>query len=278
MFIGNPFTDVPELGSASFVVTNDDEPLACETALRIAEEFWSYREKMQVPLLSLEELQKTVLEIHRVKSPSIRSTIGLVDAADATSSGASGDSNAVIKALLECKYSGRVLAPIVDRPAVETAFRAGVGGDVKVQVGGTLDPKRFKPVTIEGKVRSLSDGVFRSESFGELWDSGRTAVIEANGLTLVVSSRGVNLYDRSFYFANGQNPRNFDAVVIKSPHCQHAMYAAWCSHMLLIDAPGSSSANLRSLGHQRCVRPVFPLDAQVEFRPTVEIYRRNTSS
>ena len=278
MFIGNPFTDVPELGSVSFVVTDDDESLARDTAIGIAEEFWSYREKMQVPLLSLEELQKTVLEIHRVKSSSTRSTIGLVDAADATSSGASGDSNAVIKALLECGYSGRVLAPIVDRPAAEAAFRAGVGGEIKVQIGGTLDPNRFKPITIEGKVRSLSDGLFRSESFGELWDSGRTAVIEANGLTLVVSSRGVNLYDRSFYFANGQNPRNFDAVVIKSPHCQHAMYAAWCSHMLLIDAPGSSSANLRSLGHQRCVRPVFPLDAQVEFRPTVEIYRRNTSS
>jgi microcystin degradation protein MlrC len=278
MFIGNPFTDVPELGSVSFVVTNDDEPLACETAMKIAEEFWSYRERMQVPLLSLEELQKAVLEIHRVKPPTIRSTIGLVDAADATSSGASGDSSAVIKALLECGYPDRVLAPIVDRPAAEIAFRAGVGGLVKVQVGGALDPNRFQPMTIEGKVRSLSDGVFRSESFGELWDSGPTAVIESNRLTLVVSSRGVNLYDRSFYFANGQNPRNFDAVVIKSPHCQHAMYAAWCSHMLLIDAPGSSSANLPRLGHRRCARPVFPLDHQVEFQPVVEVYRRNTRS
>jgi hypothetical protein len=56
------------------------------------------------------------------------------------------------------------------------------------------------------------------------------------------------------------------------------MYAAWCSHMLLIDAPGSSSANLKSLGHQRCARPIFPLDNNVAFVPNVEIYRRKRSS
>jgi microcystin degradation protein MlrC len=52
------------------------------------------------------------------------------------------------------------------------------------------------------------------------------------------------------------------------------MYAAWCSQMLLIDAPGSSSANVRGLGHQRCQRPIFPLDAIPEFQPQAEIFRR----
>jgi microcystin degradation protein MlrC len=274
MFIGNPFTDVPELGTYSFVVTNDDESFARDLAIRMAELFWTYHEKMQVPLISLSELQSTVNSIFGSRTPGANGTIALVDAADATSSGASGDSNAVLKALMDCHYQGRTLIPIVDRPAVEAALCAGVGANVTISLGGTLDPGRFKPIQVHARVRSLSDGVFRSESFGELWNSGPTAVLEFGPFTVVVGSRAVNLYDRSYFYANGQDPRTFDAVLVKSPHCQHHMYAAWCSHLLLIDAPGSSSANVRSLGHSRCKRPIFPLDCIQVYEPKVEIYRR----
>jgi microcystin degradation protein MlrC len=269
MFIGNPFTDVPELGTYSFVVTDNDEALARTAAVEIARQFWGYHEHMQVPLISLHEMQETVMRLPR------SGTIALVDAADATSSGASGDSNAVLKALMQCGYSGCTLIPIVDRPAVDIATRAGIGAEVTVSLGGTLDPTRFEPIEIRARVKSISDGVFRSESFGELWNSGPTAVLQSGTFTIVAGSRAVNLYDRSFFYANGQNPKNFDAVVVKSPHCQHSMYAAWCSHMLLIDAPGSSSAHVSMLGHRRCQRPIFPLDDIQDYEPTVEIYRRN---
>jgi microcystin degradation protein MlrC len=267
MFIGNPFTDVPELGTASFVCTNGDEQLASELAVEIAKRFWDYHQKMQVPLISLSQMQQKVMEPQT-------GTLALVDAADATSSGASGDSNAILKALLECGYRGRTLLPIVDQPAAMMAMQAGIGKLITVKLGGTLDPKRFEPIELSCRVRQLSDGVFRSESFGELWDSGPTAVLESGPFTMVVASRGVNLYDRSYFYANGQNPKRFDAVVVKSPHCQHHMYADWCSQMLNIDAPGSSSANVRGLGHRRCQRPIFPLDQIHDYKPQVEIYRR----
>jgi microcystin degradation protein MlrC len=268
MFIGNPFTDVPALQSYSFAVSDDDADSAATIATRMAEQFWSDHETMQVPLVRLTDLAQ------HLPAESGRGTVALVDAADATSSGASGDSNAILKQLLEIGYSGRTLLPIVDAAAVDQAFKAGIGGEIKTNLGGTLDPSRFQPIEIEAKVRLLADGIFHSESFGERWDAGRTAVLDAANFTLVVSSRGVNLYDRSFFFAHGQNPKNFDAVVVKSPHCQKHMYQDWCSAMVLIDAPGSSSANLPSLGHQRCPRPIFPLDPQVSFVPQIQLFRR----
>jgi microcystin degradation protein MlrC len=199
-------------------------------------------------------------------------TLALVDAADATSSGASGDSNAILRALIESGCTLRTLLPIVDGPAVKMAFAAGIGATITTTVGGTLDPQRFKPLQITAKVRLLSDGRFRSESFGEEWLAGPTAVLQTDSFTLVVSSRAVNLYDRSFFYAHGQNPERFDAVVVKSPHCQHHMYADWCARMVNVDAPGSSSANLPYLGHTRCARPMFPLDAEVSFIPRARIY------
>lgn len=267
MFIGNPFTDVPDLRSYSFVVTDGDAELAAREAERIATNFWSHHATMQVPLVSLEQMSSQLLA-------GVSGTVALVDAADATSSGASGDSNAVLTELVRAGYRGRTLAPIVDEPAVRAAFSAGIGATIETTLGGTLDPDRFRPLPITARVRLLADGDFRSESFGELWHAGRTAVLETGPLTIVVSSRAVNLYDRSFFLAHGQDPRSFDAVVVKSPHCQPHMYAQWCSRMILIDAPGSSSANLPYLGHTRCPRPIFPLDAVVPFSPHAELHHR----
>jgi len=254
------------------VVTDGDRDRAEREAIGLACDFWDRHAAMTVPLVSLDEMTKIVLA-HRDGG-----TLGLVDAADATSSGASGDSNAVVRQLLAAGYRGRILAPIVDAPAVAAAVRAGIGNLVDVTLGATLDHGRFEPLAVRAAVRLLADGRFRSESFGEEWQAGTTAVLESDGVTWVVASRAVSLYDRSFFLAHGRDPRRFDAVVIKSPHCQHHMYAAWCSRMINVDAPGSSSANLRSLGHTRCPRPIFPLDGEVPFSPVATSFTRSSPS
>ena len=43
IFIGNPFTDVPDVSSNVIISTNDDEKLAVDTATKIAAEFWRDR-------------------------------------------------------------------------------------------------------------------------------------------------------------------------------------------------------------------------------------------
>jgi microcystin degradation protein MlrC len=266
MLIGNPFTDVPELKSYSVVVTHNDASRAEREALRLARTLWEHHESMRMHLVSLDEMA-TIVAANR------EGTVALVDAADATSSGASGDSNAIIRHLIESGYQGRVLAPIVDAAAVERAFNVGVHQTVTIPVGGTLDP-RFEPLVVTGRVCHLSDGRFKSESFGEIWLAGRSVLLEAGNLTLVISSRAVNLYDRAFFFSHGQDPKHFDAVVVKSPHCEPQMYSDWCARMVYVDAPGSTSANLPTLGHIRCERPIFPLDANVAFNPEARIFQR----
>jgi len=266
MFIGNPFTDVPDLRSNSLVIADNDPELAKRVALKLAVDFWQVREKLQAPLKSIDEAIQIAFE---TEGPVIFS-----DAADATSSGASGDSNAIMRGLLEADYRGRVLLPIVDSPAVEMAFAAGIGATIQTPIGGALDSGRFSPVTVEAKVRLLSDGRFINESHGSIWNGGNTAVLETETMTLVVTSRPVSLYDRSLFLAHGQNPQNFDLIVVKSPHCQYKFYEAWAARLVNVDAPGSTSANLHSLGHTKCKRPIFPLDEEVVFEPKVDLFQR----
>jgi microcystin degradation protein MlrC len=269
MMWGNPFTDVPALASNSFVVTDNDPARAEREALRIANLFWEHHEKMQVPLTSLADAARVTKANHS-------GTVVLVDAADATSSGASGDSNAILRALIDAGYEGTALIPLVDPAAVEAAFAAGVGSEVKTTVGGALDARRFTPLPVEGRVRMLSDGWFHSETTRELWQAGRTAVIQVRGITLIVTSRAVSLYDRALFLAHGCDPKHFGAVVVKSPHCEPHMFKDWAALYIDVDAPGSTSANLRSLGHTKCARPMFPLDPEVPFQPKARLFQRHS--
>jgi len=267
MMWGNPFTDVPELQSRSVVVMDGQQELASEYAVQLAETFWKHHEKMQVPLTGLEQSVQLAADL-------TTGTAVLMDAADATSSGASGDSNAILRELLRTDYRGSALVPIVDPPAVEAAFRAGIGADIDVALGGALDRQRFEPVPVTAQVRMLSDGRFYSESFGWPWDSGNTAVLQAGQITILTGTRPVSLFDRSWFLAHGLDPQRFDAVVVKSPHCEPHMFSDWCARLIHVDAPGSTSANLLSLGHTHCTRPIFPLDQGVVFNPVADTFNR----
>ncbi|MBM3793179.1 MAG: M81 family metallopeptidase [Acidobacteria bacterium] len=271
MFIGNPFTDVPDLCSNVFLAADGESQLARARAeaIRIAEKFWAMREHLQQPLTPLAE------SIACAAAGTGR--IVLVDAADATSSGAPGDSNAILRAMVESGHRRTALMPLVDAPAVERAFAAGVGARIRTPIGGALDPARHRPLELDVTVRLLSDGSFRNESHGSTWNGGRTAVLESGPFTIVVTSRAVSLYDRSLFLAHGQNPAWFDSVVVKSPHCQPQFFADGAEALINVDAPGATSANLHSLGHRRCARPIFPLDEGVEFTPHVKLYARHRS-
>ena len=263
LFIGNPFTDVPELGSQAVVVTNGDAELAQQKALELAAGFFDRRADMQAKLVPLERAIDAAIASD---GPVI-----LTDAADAPSSGATGDSPVIVAALLARAYAGHILAPLTDPPAVALAHEAGVGARRRFRLGGSLDP-RFVPIELDAEVALLGDGRYTLETWGTREEAGRTAVLRAGRLILVLTTRPVALFDRSLFLAHGQDPRAFDAIVVKSPHCQPQFFDAWAACNINVDAPGSTSANLLNLGHRACRRPTWPLDPEVTFRADPELF------
>jgi microcystin degradation protein MlrC len=269
IFIGNPFTDVLDLALNVIVCTNGDAKLAQESAEKIVADFWRDREKMQASPTPVKETVKLACDAHVTKgAPTI-----LVDAADATSSGACGDSNVVLAELMAQGFKGSALVAITDPGAVSAAFQVGVGAKVTTKVGGAMD-SRYTPTEVTGRVHMLSDGEFNNEAEGEPWHAGECAVLKAENFTLVLMSKPVRLHNRSLFHAHGQEPKTFDLVIVKSPHCQDHMYLSWATTYINVDAPGATSANLPSLGHTVCARPVFPLDDGVQFTPKAVLYSR----
>jgi len=266
LMIGNPFTDVPELCSQAIVMTDNDPDTASREAVRLAAMFWPERHRMQGKFITLE---RAIQQARTMKGPVL-----FTDAADATSSGASGDSNLIIAAVRDLGYPGRVLAQIVDEPAAAAAHKAGVGATIEVNLGGSLDPDRFPPMKVRARVKLLSDGAALLETMRSPLAAGPTAVLTFDRTTVVVMSRTVSLFDRAMYFSVGINPQDFDAIVVKSPHTEFHMFDQWVEKNFNIDIPGATSANLPTLGHTICARPVFPLDDGVTFTARPAIYCR----
>jgi microcystin degradation protein MlrC len=261
--IGNPFTDVPELCSQAFVTTDGNAERAGEIATDLTTAFWVNRSKMQTSLVSIDE---AISEASRMEG-----SIIFTDAADAPSSGAPGDSNSIIAALKDADYPHTVLAPVTDAPAAQMAFEAGVGGTFTTTLGGSIDP-RFIPKEFDCKVKLLSDGHYILESWGVPQYSGPTAVVTSGNFTIVITSLPVSLLDRSLFLGHGLDPQRYHSIIVKSPHCQPRFFDDWAEHNFNVDAPGSTSANLHSLGHTICSRPMYPMDSDAEFEPVVESY------
>lgn len=63
-------------------------------------------------------------------------------------------------------------------------------------------------------------------------------------------------------------------IVVKSPHTERHMFDAWAEKTFNVDVPGATSADLKSLGHTICARPMYPLDSDIAFTPKAAIYQR----
>jgi len=258
ILIGNPFTDVPDLQSNVIVTTDGDIDRAQREAELLARFMWANRSHFVVRLVALDEAIRIAA-----------ATSGLTvfsDAADATASGAPGDSNAILRALIEAGYPGRALISMVDAPAVETSFKAGVGQTFNLPLGGTYDPSRHLPIRLPVTVKSLTDGDFLYED-GTPANAGRTALLTCGKHHIAVTSRPVYVVDRSLFRACGQDPEEYDLVVVKSQNGFRTYYESIAERILCVDAPGATTANLRSLPYEKCVRPIVPLDDDVPAPP-----------
>ena len=116
------------------------------------------------------------------------------DAADAPSSGASGDSNWIAAGLIAAGYRGRVILPILDAPA-RRAHEAGVGVRIRVSLGGTVDPVRFSPIALDVTVERLGDGEYMHEVSRMPAHAGPSAVLRHGDIRIVVVSRAVFMID-----------------------------------------------------------------------------------
>jgi len=252
-----PWLDTPQMASAVVVITNDDQRLAKRLAQELATMFWERRSRFVTELVSPQEA------ITRAMRKS-GGTVIFCDSADATSSGATGDSTAILAAALDAApLEHAAFLNVVDPQVVQAAVQAGVGQTIDVAVGAGLAPSFFEPVRITAHVKMIADGDFYFKGpgmRGVLHRRGTTAVLEQGGISLVAMERAVTQWDPELYRSLGLEPCAARIVQVKSPMAFRAAYEGIFDEVIVIAAPGAASPDICALPWKQLTRPIYPLD------------------
>jgi microcystin degradation protein MlrC len=262
LFAVQPWLDLYDVGCSVVVVADGDAELAAQHADMLAEAFWQRRRAFDV------ELTPTDAAIEQALASERRPFI-LADSADAPSSGAPGDSTVVLERLLAAGPSRPCYLNIADAAAAAALVAAGVGAEVTLRVGAASGARLYQPVEVSGSVVHVSDGAFVNRGLGfqgVTFHRGPTAVLRSGQIWLIVMERPVIQWDPELYRSVGLEPRDAQIVLVKSPAAFRAAYAPLAAEILMLDAPGVCSPNLRALPFQHVRRPLFPFDDLDDWR------------
>jgi microcystin degradation protein MlrC len=144
-----------------------------------------------------------------------------------------------------------------------------VGATIRLEIGGKLDPRWSQPVPLEVTVTWAGEGAFtfKGPSYtGSQARMGLSAAVAAGRIRVVLMGHAAATIDPELYRSVGLEPVEAQVVVVKSPNMFRASYAPIAHEIIMVDAPGASSPNLRALPFTRLPRPLFPFD-EIEWDP-----------
>ncbi len=263
ILLGFPYADVAEMGSSVLVVTDNDPALAQNLASELAGYLWTHRQEFAGRLIAIPEALD--------RAAKLEGPICLLDMGDNVGGGSPGDGTHLAHALRARGLSPSFIC-LFDPEPVNQADAAGVEARVPLRVGGKAHPTSGAPLEATFTVVSLGDGRFeepqpRHGGF-RFFDQGRTAVVRSDdGLTVMLTSRRMTPFSLHQLTSQGVDPGAFRCLVAKGVHAPVAAYAPVCRHLLRVNTPGVTTADVTALAFHHRRRPMFPFEADTVWQP-----------
>ncbi len=262
---GFPYADIPQTCMNVYVATDGDQALADRCADELARFAWEHREGFQATPMGIDDAV-----CYAMDSPG---PVLLADVADNPGAGTSCDGTEILRSLIAHNARSAVVALMFDPETVQQAVAAGVGATIEATIGGKVDDLHGEPVQTTAYVRTITDGFFinggpmgtNSES-----NMGPTVVLEIGGrggIEVICTTFRRAANDANSLRSVGIDPAERQIVVIKSSVHYRADFTPRVREIVEVDAPGLSSPNWSRFNFQRLRRPIYPLDAGMEWAP-----------
>lgn len=256
-----PWLDIPELGTSVIVTTDGEADLADGLCREFSQSVWRRRRDYLPELVPLEEA------VRRAHDHS-DGLVVLSDSADATTSGAPGDSNWVLQELLKYSWTGDVLVALVAPEVVAAATKAGVGAELTTPLGGVRDNRFSHPFTITARVERLFESKFIIS--GHLAknlpiDMGPSAVLRSGDVSILLTTRSGPHFAPEFFRAAGFDPFTARVLVAKSPCGFRAAYQPHAREIMVVRAPGCAPSDFWHYEYRNIPRPLWPWDDDLKF-------------
>lgn len=262
LFLGFPYSDVAEMGSAVLVVTDGDPDLARRLADQLADHLIEHRHEFVGQFITAEQ---AVADALAGEGP-----VCLLDMGDNVGGGSPGDGTLIAReferqAAAPEHQGKRAFVCLFDPDSVDRAVAAGVGNRVRLSMGGTSHPLYAPPLETDVTVRSVHEGRFTEPEVRHYgmthFDMGQTVLVETDrGLLVQLTSRRVYPTSLRQLTCCGIDPSAFHILVAKGVHAPVAAYAPVSKRLIRVNTPGVTCADMRQLDYAHRRRPLFPFE------------------
>ena len=252
-----PWLDIPELGSAVIVVGANDQSLAEKECAGLASELWDRRRDYLPELVPVEDAVRQAFENQET------GLVVLGDSADATTSGAPGDSTLVLRELAKYAWPRPALVTLVAPDVVAQAHSLGIGAIRTTALGGVRDACFSQPLRLTTEVVRLFNARFvLSGHLGRNLpiDMGPSAVLRHGNVFVVATARSGPHFAPELFRAAGLDPFGASVLVAKSPCGFRAAYEGKAARILMVRAPGCAPADFWRYEYKHIPRPLWPWD------------------
>lgn len=255
-----PWLDVPELSSTVWV-TGVDEAAAVAACEELAREIWTQRREYLIDLTTPEEAVRRANQV-------ADGLVVLSDCADATTSGACGDSTWILRELLKYDWPRHAAVTMVAPEVIERVTEIGVGGTLHTVIGGRRDARFSQPIEITATVERLFDAKFiiAGGHIGKNLpiDMGPSCVLRAGDVRIIVTPRSGPHFAEELFRAAGIDPFGLNLLVAKSPCGFRAVYEAKAAEVIVVRAPGCAPPDFWNYEYHNIPRPLWPWDENCE--------------
>jgi len=268
VFAGFSLADIRDAG-LSIVTVARDRGQAQQAADELARQAWVERDGF---VYRAEPLADSVARARSLQQPG--RPVLLLDHGDNVMSGGTCDTTALLEECLRQGMTNLGIGPLADAATVALAFDAGLGARIKLAIGNKvplgLPAPQAAPFECEVTVRALGDGHFRITGpiyTGETWNMGRTAVLQHEAFTAVVSERPMEPLDLAVFTSVGVDPRAFSWLLLKSRMYCRPSFVPIAGGLVECDSRGVCSSDYGLFHFSRLRRPIHPLDGHAVFGP-----------
>ncbi|MGI5172467.1 M81 family metallopeptidase [Treponema sp. OMZ 840] len=259
--LGFPWADTADNGVTAMVVADGDRELARKKAKELAQLFWDtrsefgfYNETREIA----DALKHTKLSIEEGVYPVV-----LSDSGDNPTAGSSQDVTNFLKEIMADSYLSSLNPPLCyqafyDPALVEAAFKAGEGSIVEGTLGAAFDTVKSSPIAVKARVKKLC----------KAWPGAQNsdmALIDVQGIDVIVTSKHVGCYDPEMMRALGVEPEQCKAIVVKLGYLEPEIRAIAKRSMLVL-TDGSTNEVFSRLEYKELPRPIYPLDKDMHWK------------
>jgi microcystin degradation protein MlrC len=177
--------------------------------------------------------------------------VALLDPADNPFSGGVADTPGMLRTLVAAGPKVPTVFALLHDPAtVAAAVAAGEGVALRVALGGRTTDAFGPPVPLDVVVERLTDGRFVNVGpmeRGAAVDLGRTCVLRAGLMRIIVTSRKEAAVDPAFFDLHGIDLAATRLMANKGKNHFRAAFAERCAAIVECDCPGPAALDLAAL-------------------------------